>query len=258
MVQCLGDSSIPVRNAAASAISAIAKIELPIGLWDSLFTDLQSLIENSSVDVGSRVACIEVVRYICEDLQNMDDAMAAVILNMLLNCFQSSQPMEIWLEAIQALSSALFFADSYMQDTSQCNRVMQAVLDACQSSSLDVQCNAFNCLTNVFDYFYRLINPYFDTFYTVCEHAVTSDVGQLSIQGSLTLSTLFEVELTQEHQGGEVFGLCQRCGDKLAEVLCMVMVKQDENDTGETMTPSAAAATCMRSLAEVLRNGRTS
>lgn len=88
------DDSFPVRNAAASAVSAIAKIEVPIGLWDSLFDDLNCIVQDPSVRLETKSACIEAIRYICEDLDpdSINDSMSASILLMLLYCLQSSIP----------------------------------------------------------------------------------------------------------------------------------------------------------------------
>lgn len=255
MTQCLGDPSKPVRNAAASAVSAIAKIELPIGLWDDLFENLGNVIMNTSIDSGPRVACIETVRYICEDLTNMNDALSSTIMHLLLNILSMQQPPEIVSEAVYALSSALTFADSYLSDSSEFLRLMQSLLNACQSSSLEVQVQGFDCLNIVFDQFYTKIEPFFKEFYAACETALCSDVPELSIRGALTLCTLLDVELEQEQMGEKTLQLGKQYGEKLAGSLCSVMVKQEEEDTGETMTPAAAAATCLRALAEVLRNG---
>lgn len=255
MTRCLGDSSVAVRNAAASAVSAIAKIELPIGLWDDLFVNLESVIMNASLDPGARIACIETVRYICEDLPAMNDALSSTILQLLLNVLSAEQPAEIWAEAVHALESALSFAETFLQDSSQLLRLMQALLKACCASELEVQCQGFDCLNIVFEDYYAKIGPFFEEFYKACEAALCSDVSELSVRGALTLYTLLDVELELEQMGEPTLQLGKQYGEKLARSLCSVMVKQDEDDAGETMTPPAAAATCLRALAELLRNG---
>ena len=255
MTQCLGDSSTPVRNAAASAVSAIAKIELPIGLWDDLFVNLESIIMNTSLDVGPRIACVETVRYICEDLPSMNVALSSTIMQLLLNVLSTEQPPELWSEAVHALSSALNFAETFLEDSAELLRLMQALLNACRASSLEVQCQGFDCLNIVFEDYYPKIGPFFDEFYKACDAARCSEVSELAIRGALTLCTLLDVELEEEQMGEPTLQLGKQYGEKLARSLCSVMVKQEEDDTGETMTPAAAAATCLRALAEVLRNG---
>ena len=243
MISCLNDDSFPVRNAAASAVSAIAKIEVPIGLWDSLFDDLNCIVQDPSVRLETKSACIEAIRYICEDLDpdSINDSMSASILLMLLYCLQSSIPTALRDEAIQALNVALDFAGVFMQSPEQCTRVMEAIYSCCQDASLEVQTHAIICLNAVFELFYDVLTPFFPSFYNICKSAITS-VSEVAIQACFSLETLAVVEK-------------MRIDNKETCLNLAAMTKQHEEDDGETMTVPMAAATCLAAFCEVLKNG---
>ena len=256
MISCLNDDSFPVRNAAASAVSAIAKVEVPIGLWDSLFDDLNCIVQDPSVRLETKSACIEAIRYICEDLDpdSINDSMSASILLMLLYCLQSSIPTALRDEAIQALNVALDFAGVFMQSPEQCTRVMEAIYSCCQDASLEVQTHAIICLNAVFELFYDVLTPFFPSFYNICKSAITS-VSEVAIQACFSLETLAVVEKMRIDNKETCLNLAANCGADLVEVLCIAMTKQHEEDDGETMTVPMAAATCLAAFCEVLKNG---
>lgn len=256
MISCLNDDSCPIRNAAASAMSAIARIEIPIGLWNSLFDDLNCVVQDPSVRLETKSACIEAIRFICEDLDpdSINDTMSASILLMLLYCLQGSMPTALRDEAIQALNVALDYAYSFMQTPEQCTRVMEAVYSCCQDASLEVQTHAIICLNAVFELYYDLLSPFFAPFYTICKEAITS-VSDVAIQACFSLETLAVVEKMRLENNEPCFNLAASCGADLVEVLCIAMTKQREEDDGETMTVPMAAATCLAAFCEVLKNG---
>ena len=257
MVSCLNDDAFPVRNAAASAVSAIAKIEVPIHLWDNLFDDLNGVVQDPSVRLETKSACIEAIRYICEDLDpnSMSESMSASILLMLLYCLQSSMPTALRDEAIQALNVALDYASTFMQSQEQCTRVMDAIFSCCQDASLEVQTHAIVCLNAVFELFYDMLTPFFPSFYSICKSAIEG-APEVAIQACFSLETLAEVEKMRIDNKESCLNLAATYGADLVAVLCMAMTKQHEEDDGETMTVPMAAATCLAAFCEVLRNGK--
>ena len=157
--------------------------------------------------------------------------------------------------AVQALDKALAFADEFMKNEEQCRCVMEAVYNSLHSTNLDVQGHAFQCLGEIFDFFYALVPPFFQLFYTECENAIRGNVPDIAIQAAFTLNILANVELECKDTA-EFKGLCQQCYTQLAQVLCEAMTRQEEDDDGETMTPAMAAATCLGGFAEVVGYGR--
>ena len=93
MSRCLSDSSFAVRNASASAISAIARIEIPYGMWNDIFDNFRDIVQDPSACVEYKVACVESIRYICEDFQDVQDyqfsaEMVSLLFLLLLVCIQ--------------------------------------------------------------------------------------------------------------------------------------------------------------------------
>ena len=245
-----------VRNAAASSISAIALIEIPIGMWNDIFDTLGNMVQSAEASVETKVACVETIRYICEDLSEstLPPVMSSTVMMLLLYCLQASQPTELWDEAIQALDCALAFAEDFMKSEEQCRCVMEAVFNATSSASLDVQGHAFQCLGEIFDLFYASVPPFFQPFYGACEAAIRGSERDIAIQAAFALNMLAVVE-SESKAENRCLGLCQQCYTQLVQVLCEAMTRQDEDDDGETMTPAMAAATCLGSFAEVVGYG---
>lgn len=258
MLLCLGDPIYSVRSAAASATSAIALIEIPIGLWDDLFDYLGSRIQDQNTSLEEKCACVLTIRYICEDFAylSLDSQMVSKLMYFLLGCLEVQQPPQLIDEAIQALSNALILADEYMHNSDQCTQVMMAVLNSCQNANHEIQAHAFQCLTTVFGSFYDLLEPYFMVFYEVCEIAIKSAVSNIAVQACFVICTLAEEEKERIMMSRPVFNFIAKCYVKLASVLCDVMTTQEEEDDGEMVTAPIAAATCLSAVAEVMKNGR--
>ena len=106
MMQCLNDPSFPVRSAAASSLSAIARIEVPVGMWNTLFDQIGTIILDTSVIDQSKCSCLEALRYICEDLsvEDINDTMAASIMMTILYSLQTTKHTATFL----SFSSGLF------------------------------------------------------------------------------------------------------------------------------------------------------
>ena len=258
MMQCLNDPSFPVRSAAASSLSAIARIEVPVGMWDSLFDQIGTIILDTSVNEQSKCSCLEALRYICEDLsvEDINDSMAASIMMTILYSLQTIMPSAIRQEGIQTLNAALQFAETFMQSPEQCTRVMEGVLSCCQDSNLDVQRYAIICLNNVFDLYYEKLDPYIQTFYQLCKTKLEDMSNpEIAIQAAFALESLAAVELVIRGDNPSAT-LARQIGQELVPVLCTAMTQQNEDDDGETMTVPIAAATCLASYCEVLENGR--
>ena len=228
-----------------------------MGLWDNIFDSLGDAIQSPDTSAETKVACVETIRYICEDLSdaNLSPVMVSKVMMLILHCLQQNQCTELWDEAIQALDKALAFADEFMKNEEQCRCVMEAVYNSLHSTNLDVQGHAFQCLGEIFDFFYALVPPFFQLFYTECENAIRGNVPDIAIQAAFTLNILANVELECKDTA-EFKGLCQQCYTQLAQVLCEAMTRQEEDDDGETMTPAMAAATCLGGFAEVVGYGR--
>ena len=168
---CLNDNEASVRNAAASAVSAIARIEVPIHLWNDLVDCLNGIIQDPSVRLEVKVTCVETMRYICEDLDpdDMDPTMANAILMGLLYCLQSTMPPEMRNEAIQALNAALYFGDSFMASSENSNRVLESICSCCSDGNPEIAMNGFICLNVVFDAFYTSLGDAFGALYPVAK-----------------------------------------------------------------------------------------
>ena len=155
----MSDSSFAVRNASASAISAIARIEIPYGMWNDIFDNFRDIVQDPSACVEYKVACVESIRYICEDFQDVQDyqfsaEMVSSLFLILLGCMQNSQPDPLWKEAVTALNQALAYADDFMKDENQCRCIMEGVYNSTQHTNIEIQDSAFECLDNVFYLFY--------------------------------------------------------------------------------------------------------
>lgn len=257
----MADSSFAIRNAAASAISAIARIEIPCGMWNGIFDSFRDAVQDPNQSIEYKVACVESIRYICEDLQDVQeyifsDEMVGTLFLILLGCIQSNQPDPLWKEAVMALNQALPYADEFMKDSNQCRCVMEGVYNSTQHGNDEIQSCAFECLDSIFYLFYSYVTPYFEAFYNACEKAICGNLPETAIQACLTLVTLANVEKEYMDSNTATDELCKKCGGQLVPYLCQIMTTKDEDDDSETMTLPTATATCLRAFAEVMKNGR--
>lgn len=152
-------------NAAANLIVSIAAIELPRGEWPEL---MNVLVQNvASGNDATKQASLTAIGYICEsqdpDLRASLTQHSNAILTAVVQGARREEPnMDVRFAAIAALSDAVDFVRTNMDNEGERNYIMQVVCEATQAEEVRVQAAAFGCLNRIMGSYYEKMRFYME------------------------------------------------------------------------------------------------
>lgn len=152
-------------NAAATLIVSIAAIELPRGEWPEL---MGILVQNvASGNDALKQSSLTAIGYICEsqdpDLRASLTQHSNAILTAVVQGARREEPnMDVRYAAIAALSDAVDFVRTNMDNEGERNYIMQVVCEATQADEVRVQAAAFGCLNRIMGSYYEKMRFYME------------------------------------------------------------------------------------------------
>lgn len=152
-------------TAAATLIVSIAAIELPRGEWADL---MGILVQNvASGNDALKQSSLTTIGYICEsqdpDLRASLTQHSNAILTAVVQGARREEPnMDVRYAAIAALSDAVDFVRTNMDNEGERNYIMQVVCEATQADEVRVQAAAFGCLNRIMGSYYDKMRFYME------------------------------------------------------------------------------------------------
>lgn len=128
VLSTLGSQEHRAGTAAAQVIAAIAAIDLPVGLWNELISQLLSAMGDAS-NMRLRQAALQAIGFTCEGISS--DVLASQsneILTAVIQGARKEEPApEVQLAALQALFNSLEFVRANFEREGERNYIMQVV-----------------------------------------------------------------------------------------------------------------------------------
>ncbi len=144
-------------------IAAIAAIELPVGLWNELISQLLGAMGDAS-NMRLRQAALQAIGFTCESISS--DVLAAQsneILTAVIQGARKEEPApEVQLAALQALYNSLEFVRANFEREGERNYIMQVVCEATQSPNMSVKVAAYECLVRTMQLYYDKMRFYME------------------------------------------------------------------------------------------------
>ncbi|OQE15367.1 hypothetical protein PENFLA_c032G06970 [Penicillium flavigenum] len=254
-------------NAAATLIVSIAAIELPRGEW----TDLMGiLVQNvASGNDALKQSSLTTIGYICEsqdpDLRASLTQHSNAILTAVVQGARREEPnMDVRYAAIAALSDAVDFVRTNMDNEGERNYIMQVVCEATQADEVRVQAAAFGCLN-------RIMGSYYDKMRFYMEKALfglsimgmkseEEEVAKLAIEFWCTVCeeeiAIEDDNVEAQQEGVEArpfFGFARVATREVVPVLLQSMCRQDEDAGDDEYNVSRAAYQAMQLYAQCVQ-----
>ncbi|KAI8871788.1 ARM repeat-containing protein [Ramicandelaber brevisporus] len=267
LLATLGSPVVKAGNTAASAVSAIARIELPQKHWTELIGGLVSNMDAAD-NAGLRLNTISTLGYITHDIS--PEVLAPYsdqVLTTVVRGAHSSEPtVEVRRAALNALSNSIPFISSNFSRDQERNYIMQVVCEATQLPDTETQVLAYQVLVSIVEHYYSYMSLYMERALNgLMLGALTSTEENVAKQGLEFWTTVCEVEqdliaenMEAEYEGrpapNTVHGFARSMLKELCEVLVVRLTEQDEDDDEDDFTTAMAAATCLASLAQVTAN----
>ncbi|KAL2220824.1 importin beta-1 subunit [Thermoascus aurantiacus ATCC 26904] len=255
-LKTLASNDARAGQSAAQFIVSIAAIELPRNEWPEL---MGTLVQN--VGTGSdhlKQASLTTIGFICEsddpELRESLSAHSNAILTAVVQGARREEPNnDVRNAAITALSDAIDFVRSNMENEGERNYIMQVVCEATQAEDTRIQAGAFGCLN-------RIMGAYYDKMRFYMEKALfgltimgmkneEEDVAKLAIEFWCTVCEE-EIAIEDDNAAAQAegstelrpfFNFARIACREVVPVLLNVMCKQDEDAGDDEYNVSRAA-----------------
>ncbi|KAF3398302.1 Importin subunit beta-1 [Penicillium rolfsii] len=254
-------------NAAAALIVSIAAIELPRNEWSDL---MNILVQNvASGNDNLKQSSLATIGFICEsqdaDLRASLTAHSNAILTAVVQGARREEPnMEVRYAAIAALSDAVDFVRSNMENEGERNYIMQVVCEATQAEEVRVQAGAFGCLNRIMGAYYEKMRFYMEkALFGLSIMGMKSeeeDVAKLAIE---FWCTVCEEEIAIEDDNAEAqqegaearpfYGFARVAAREVIPVLLQAMCRQDEDADDNEYNVSRAAYQALQLYAQCVQ-----
>lgn len=252
LLQALVTAQPEMAKSVASAIAALASIEVPAGGWPALLQTLFANVSSQEVPLSTKVASLETLGFTCESIEVEDVPKPIVdqILNTVVSGMAEEQDSRMKLAAVQALTNSIDFTQKNFEIDQERDAIMGAICTAAQCENVRVREAAFECLGNIANEFYRYLSPYMEKLFTLTSTAIAADAEEVKKMAIEFWSSVFEAELEEEHSlqiGANVVGA-------LVPLLLTALTQQtdidDDEEENDEWDVAAAGQICLQALAD--------
>ena len=255
LLKALVTAQPEMAKSVASAIAALASIEVPRGGWPALLQTLFTNVSSEEVPVSTKVASLETLGFTCESIEVGDIPKPIVdqILNTVVSGMAVGQDNKMKLAAIQALINSIDFTQRNFALEQERDAIMDAVCVATQCEDVRVREAAYECLANIANEFYSYLRPYMERLFHFTSIAISGDEDSVKKMAMEFWTSIFEteIELDEEDYSLEI-------GAEVAAALVPLLlqaltqqtdIEDDEEENGE-WDVAAAGQVCLQALAD--------
>ncbi|KAJ5614651.1 hypothetical protein N7528_008305 [Penicillium herquei] len=254
-------------NAAATLIVSIAAIELPRNEWPDLMNILVQNVASGSDNL--KQSSLATIGFICEsqdpDLRASLNGHSNAILTAVVQGARREEPnMDVRYAAIAALSDAVDFVRSNMENEGERNYIMQVVCEATQADEVRVQAGAFGCLNRIMGSYYDKMRFYMEkALFGLSIMGMKSEEEEVSKLAIEFWCTVCEEEIAIEDDNAEAqqegtesrpfFGFARVATREVVPVLLQTMCRQDEDAGDDEYNVSRAAYQALQLYAQCVQ-----
>ncbi|KAK8808586.1 hypothetical protein WA158_008487 [Blastocystis sp. Blastoise] len=255
LLNTLLDPNVTVRRGAATAISAIALIEVPLNQWPQLFEQLMNLILNNPSD-DIKASALETIGFICSDFdtnQNVDinslsQEAVDCILTSIFSGISNTANTSIRYMSINALTHALNFAKKNMSRPEERNEIIRLMLEAAIAPDDEIAHKSMECIATLLECYYDCVEDHIMNIYTVAKAAMLEREETVAIEACNVFQTLLGVEVNLSSQTVSHKYIQSMLPD-LVPTICICMTKQIDDNEGDVQTLANASAELLANLA---------
>lgn len=162
VLSCLGSSNHLIHKSAASSVSAIAKIDLPRGEWNSLIKTLSSAAQHT--DINFQLTAITTLGYISQEISSQDISFEErqLIINTIIPAMNNSQNQALLLQSIKSLTFLIDYLYENMKNDEFRKCLFSKLFEYIKSSDEELALSSFQCLIDICRVYYDDIFLEFD------------------------------------------------------------------------------------------------
>jgi len=256
------------RHTSASAIAAIAILDLATDTWKEVVPNLAAGVSNETTSGEFKEGCLIALADICIDADPRHITPFSFDILLAILTAMSSPHVELQLSALKALANAVQYSESNFDKEDQRNPIMSQVMEMAKSANDNVRLAAFDCLVSIAVAFYKFLPEYMrgglkDLTLSAISAQGTQEVEENIVKKAIEFwSVICEEErnilrenLAAQETGApllDLYHFVKGAAQELAEPLFACLTKGDVDLELATWTISAAAATCISLMANTL------
>lgn len=237
-------------------MAGIAALELPLNQWHEVVVSLVQGAQSS--DLSFKVAALETLSYICEELEK--GVLSQTEVDGILSAIVGSITGENDVKAIAmtALQSIIPFCEKNLAVESERALLLGKIIENCNSETEKVKLRAMKCLLEVTRYFYDYIGTDgLDVIGHVTIEEIkkkdNDDIGVLAVE---VWSTICDEEISRMKRGSAT-APCKNYISMASQILLPLLLEALGNMSSESDTDwnvSLASACCINLMAEILKD----
>ncbi|CAG8614080.1 2754_t:CDS:10, partial [Ambispora leptoticha] len=259
----LSSADSRASSTAAQVVAAIAAIELPQGQWPDLIKNMLESIQNTD-NSQLKQATLTAIGFVCESIVTAQSG--SILTCIVSGARKEEQNQEVRRAALNALYNSLEFTRDNFEREGERNFIMQIVCEATQSTDVNVQGAAFECLVRIMQIYYDKMRFYMEkALFGLTVVGMKHDDERVALQAVEFWSTVCEeeIDLAQEAlEAAETGEQPDRLSHNFAKaalpeilpVLLWLLTKQEEEADEEDWNVSMAAGTCLALLAQCVED----
>ncbi|KAK9709325.1 karyopherin Kap95, partial [Basidiobolus ranarum] len=267
VLNTLASPDLKAGTVAAQVISVIAAIEVPRAQWPDLIKILLDNITNTD-NTNLKQSTLQAIGFICETIDpEILATQANQILTAVVTGARKEEPSnEVRYAAITALHNSLEFIRENFEREGERNYIMQVVCEATQSTEVQVQTAAFECLVRIMQLYYDKMGLYMEqALFKLTVFGMNHEEEKVSLQAVEFWSTVCEEEIEISIEAAEAaeygeeperysHNFARIALPQIIPVLLNLLTKQEEDADEDEWNIAMAAATCLSLFAQCAEN----
>ena len=250
ILQALASTKKVASHTAAQVLGGFGAVDVPRNEWPNLMNTLFGHVNSPEVGDVTKVASLEAVGYICENVDPTEVQKETVdlILTTIVAGMNEDRPNDIRGAAVVALNNSLEFASSNFQVDSERDYIMNAVCSCCRTDDARTRQKAFECLPEIANLYYDKLTTYIEALFNLTTNAIKEDIPEI---GMMAMEFWVTVAETEYDMGDSHLGVCKQALPFLVPITLMTLTKQEDGDGGDDSWGIAGeGAVLMKALAQ--------
>ena len=269
-----------VRRVCAQIIAVVGTVDLPTGQWPELLPDLQGKVCGTpgSVQEGVVVASLEALGFMCEQLQDEEDAeisekMSNAILTAVVHGMTDTQANEVRYAATDAMCNMLRFVEPNFERKPERDMIFSSLCSGTQCMDpkgrpdgvelcLRVRTKAFEACAEIVKLYYGQLKDYMDTLFKLTFTAITADLTTTGAQDVGIMALEFwtmigetEADMIDDGELDAAHSYVNLALPQLMPLLCQTLTKQEgEEQDRDSWNIAVAGAICLLHASKCARN----
>ena len=251
ILSSLGSKDRDVRKAAAQAVAAVAKHDLPTQSWDGL---LSVLIQNTSnTNSCYKTASLITLGYICEGIGSgvlSKEQGDMILTGICASLTPQETDFSVRAIAIQALLNSLKFYKANFENEEERRYIMSLLMQNLELSDMNIQIITLRALCEICSLYYSYLGAHLAEIAKITYNLIQHTQGETCILAIEVWSTLAEEEIIRNCTISSL-NCISTAARSLAQILVEKLSAISQEEDWSEWNEQKAAASCLNLIIQL-------